>query len=913
MPREPIPPELRQLIGAPMRLSAQRLWRALESEERSAALRAVLPDRETRTDIVRIIAEVRNFRRITVQNWDDDKLVPQAQSIILPNPLAAVVLNEWHLARRREMLARFLESLRIPNDDGVPLTETGEEGFGRVEVEAAAVHEAADELEREHGLRRVVVYFLMLAILDAPFANDLWDWLGGLAERLEAEAEADPRALSRAGGDVYEEPEEDVAEDDGHPGRIRSFTTLDRLVMEAVADSRHRVVGSLDRDEVDDAVEEFVHLNGKRPQSHFHVGFRDALFRRSPDDASPAGGSERPRWYWAGAIEGWARSKSWNRIVAAYEHHTPVRGLGDGSFAADEAALHIVRALAHEGRPGQVADFVRAEALVRSRALFRETLEIGTDLLRDGEEGAARTVFERLMEAVREMEARGDAPASRRFLTVRRRRAHCLQRLFEHDRARKALEELLDIDPDPNLRAMVEADIGLLAGGFNGLADVRLPQEESELTDLVDRLGEGRDRFERAVQNGVAYAAHGAYCLGVLALGQQALRADGGEYGDAEERLLQARNRFEARSESYDAALVARTTLYFGIARASGVESPAHLVEAANIMVRALKAGAAFPPYLVDPVLEALELGAGSDALSSFAGTIVEAAEPAALGALARSDTALRLCPGVADGLRDRARQRGLTEEAAADLRTSLTGYLAAGRREDARSVLDRLEALAARGVGDEQFKKLLADRLYQPAWEPEDAEIALARCLEARGERLEAVQLLEPLVHRFASAGDLPDAEGLLNKIRSFGVGREYYKGAADRVTALKRQHRVAVPLDAEAPPRARRVRVLFVGGDERQERAEHAVRDLMRRRAPHVDVSFIYPGWSGNWSRPFNRVRSELDKHDAVVVMRFMRTELGRRIRRECRDKPWRSCWPSGRKGMVDAIVAAAEAAGG
>ena len=108
----------------------------------------------------------------------------------------------------------------------------------------------------------------------------------------------------------------------------------------------------------------------------------------------------------------------------------------------------------------------------------------------------------------------------------------------------------------------------------------------------------------------------------------------------------------------------------------------------------------------------------------------------------------------------------------------------------------------------------------------------------------------------------------------------------------------------------RSKPAKVLFVGGNERQSKVEDAVRTKVQRSAPRVEVTFIYPGWSGNWSQHLEKVRAEMPKHDALVLMRFMRTELGKQIRKHC-DRPWRSCWSSGHKGMANAILAAAEAA--
>lgn len=915
-----LPSDLRRLLGAPKRLSAQRLWRALRDDEKSATLRAHISHREARAELVQLVAEARNFRRKTVNNWDDAKIVSAARLLRFSNPLSASLLRLMHVERRREMLARFLDSLGIPNDDGiVEEVEEGNRGR-RLEVQEVDVHAAADDLARDHGLRQVVVYFLTLSIMGEPLADHLWSWFQALPDEAAADPGEEPE--TSAPDDVNLDLEADSERDpssEGDPSakgdsdRYSSFTTLDRLLIEAVVDSKQEVVGSLNEDEVDDAVDEFVKLNGRRQHSYFHLGFRDVLFDGSPREQVPAENPKRARWYWAGAVLGWARSESWSQIVEAYDDQPAVRDLGDGAdFATEQAARHVVLALWRCDRSSEVASFIRVRALLRSPVLFMEMLDIGTKLLRCGEEGQARTILDRLMEAVRAWEREGQAPAFQPFLNVRRRRAHCLQRALEHDRARRLLERLLDLDSDPNHRAMVQADLGLLAGKFNSLEDVCLPSDRNGLRDLLDRLREGRAHFEAAVADDVPYAAHGHYCLGVLSLGENVLNGGERSYREAEDHLLRAHSRFGGRPRDYGEALVSRTNLYFGIARAARAESAGTLSHSANVMVRALEQGASFPPYLVDEVVEGLDLGAGAEELRRFARTLLESGDDSGLNALAKSAIAVERCEEVTDGLRQRAERSGKSEAAAQDLRVCLAGYLKAGRTDDARDVLDQLETLAAFGIGTEQFVELLSDKHYQPAWEPEEATIAHARCLEAEGRYLDALRLLRELVHRYAGEGGLHDAEGLLARIRSYGLPEDHYASEVGRVNALltKSQAEDLHGAGAEAEKAPVPVRVLFVGGAEQQAKMENAIRDQLKQRAPHIAVKFVFPGWSGNWRRQLDKVKGELPKHDALVIMRFIRTEFGKQVRKHC-DKPWRFCWPSGTKAMTDSILAAAKAA--
>jgi len=396
-------------------------------------------------------------------------------------------------------------------------------------------------------------------------------------------------------------------------------------------------------------------------------------------------------------------------------------------------------------------------------------------------------------------------------------------------------------------------------------------------------------------------------------LGEKVRTRGSGDYGVAETHLMRAQGQFRRRARNYGDALVARTDLYFGIARVAHAQSAGDLSHGTRVMVRAVESGASLPLYLVDPVVEGLDLGTGSD-LSDFARVLLDKQGNAALDALAKSDTAVDKCPEIADGLWERAQRQGATEAAAKDFRACLASYLKAGKREKAADVLDRLQALAMQRIGLDAFLLLLSDKSrYEPGWTSEEAQIALAQCYELDGNYERALGHLRPLVHQFAADGDVDDARGLLDRISAYGLSTDYYDPELRRVEALEEQAAADLPDAADEVAKGPRpsISVLFVGGDERQKKKDAAVLGEVRQLAPHVRVTFIRPGWSGNWRNHLASVQAALRDHDVLVLMPFVRTELGKHIRRHC-DKPWRSCWASGQKGMAAAILSAAKVVG-
>ena len=688
-----------------------------------------------------------------------------------------------------------------------------------------------------------------------------------------------------------------------HETRALRLTELDRLVNNAIIDARNGVTGGLRTEQSDEIVDELTALNAARVQSSFHKGFADAVFGRSPARRI---GADANRWYWAGVVRGKAYLSDHNGIIQHFDENAIVRSLGDGKDAAsDEAAIHVVQALRKAERHAETADFVEVAALRDPEGeLFGDLLEIGTDLLRGERPGEARMVFALLMDAESMLRNLGFAHEHIRFLTVRRRQAHTLRKLHEHEQAKKLLRDILEMNPNPEIRAMISADLGLLEGGFAELEEVCLPLEQDGVGDFLERLRAGERMFRESIRNEVEYSGHGHYCLGALAL------ADG-DYASAAFHLERARGLFNSRKLSYGATLAGRADLYVGIAKAALAESVGDLSYAVRIIINAMASGTPLPTYMIRPAAEGLELLGSAEIQSGFCAAVLESDQGAVLDVFVDLDAAMSTKP-VTQALRQRALKLGKTESAAADLHRCFEGCMKAGRHEDARTVLDELEVLAIGGVGEAAFHDLLMNtENLQPAWERDEAVIAQVRCLESKGNLENAMSKAVPLFHEALTMGNIDEARGIYENMHTYGLPDSHYQEVKSRLDGVIRQYESAETGQDDSASRqhTRPVRVLFVGGDENQQKLVPVVQEQLKKRAPHVEVQFIFPGWSGNWPPHLERVKKELEGHDVVVLLRFMRTHLGREIRKACQDTPWRSCWPSGAGGITESIISAAE----
>lgn len=110
-----------------------------------------------------------------------------------------------------------------------------------------------------------------------------------------------------------------------------------------------------------------------------------------------------------------------------------------------------------------------------------------------------------------------------------------------------------------------------------------------------------------------------------------------------------------------------------------------------------------------------------------------------------------------------------------------------------------------------------------------------------------------------------------------------------------------------------SRNVKVLVVGGNEIQSRDAVRVQRKVEQDDSGIEVEFLHSGWDSNWNKHFESVKRKLAAEcHAVVILRFMRTQLGRKVRAECsrRQIPWRSCWSGGQDGIARAVGSAAGA---
>jgi hypothetical protein len=96
--------------------------------------------------------------------------------------------------------------------------------------------------------------------------------------------------------------------------------------------------------------------------------------------------------------------------------------------------------------------------------------------------------------------------------------------------------------------------------------------------------------------------------------------------------------------------------------------------------------------------------------------------------------------------------------------------------------------------------------------------------------------------------------------------------------------------------------VLVTVVGGDEKQMKLDDEIRASLRARLPFVKMEFRHTFWSSNHGDQLKAMEPLLRRSDAVVVMRRIRTNLGRNLRKSC--PLWVGCAGDSRLSIERAI---------
>ena len=855
--------------------TSAQAWRRMTADQKRRAAVAFWsnPGRseEDVADAIALVSECCHLREKKVRNASPEQRAKWTALVDDPSErMATQLVRNYLISAEAPMLKDFLHTLNIPHE-GCFISQD----FELSTLQPEQVRSAAATLCANHEKSATGIYFRALMVEHCDVWAPLADFLDTETPSLES---------FTAHGPAVPELGETGAE---------SFTTLDDLLTGAIIAAAAGAEGAFDEDHVDDVLDEVVELNAFRHKTLFHRGFTDVIFNRKLVLHGPAENENRRRWYLCGAIVAYARKAEHARIAQLFDAEDDVKAFGrELKPRSLKVAQFVFEALCHQGRPSAAAAFLAPE-MIAYAGLFDRVMHWGTRTLRGSDTDGAYSLFELLNKSLEFCSDEAREALAQTIFEIQRRTAHCLRLKRQFGSARKILENLLKNPEAPERSAML-TDIAIMSAGFRGLMDIVIP--ETEVSSFVRKLEQIRPQLESALaESGSCF--HAQYCLGVLLVTNQK------DPATAADMLEPSVSNIMRQGSVYDfGGLLSRSQFYLALSLGETLNS-SHISRSLDVFCKAVEAGFIPPSHLLKRYLEALLL-ASSEAACWAAELAVKRLKTgkAVLDSLVEADVAADSEP-VLNALLDWACNESRPgKQRFCDLQKVLRHAIRGQKLQVAEKALDSLESLARSGTCSQRFVELMADpENFDPAWGPTDAAWAAVAVHEVLGNYREAAVILRTQFHACLSSGDQGstlEAADILERIRGYGLASEELGDLDSRLKALlEREPEMNGHAPADVP-----VCITVVGGDEQQVRYDESLRETFQNGSGKVDLHFRHTNWSSNHGEQFEQMRPLLNRSDCVVVLRRIRTNLGRNVRRHC--SSWIGCAGDSKSSIERAI---------
>ncbi|NDB94672.1 MAG: hypothetical protein EBZ78_00660 [Verrucomicrobia bacterium] len=701
------------------------------------------------------------------------------------------------------------------------------------------------------------------------------------------------------------------------PENAEDFTLLDRLLIDSAVASRMKTFGAFDPDDLFALVEEIVSLNQKRQISVFHRGFLHALFDLELNFRFAGENEERRQWYLAGVISGLARMEKFDRCMEILKEQKSIaNGLAANSqIYAGRMVLNIL--LPHLWRAKKF-DFLglllakqltACKSMPKAVAILRSTYRLCADSVRQEQYlGEVIRVLRILLEDLKERPFTGPELGELAFL-IQRKLAQALQGAGQMDEAIRLFEDLLVNGGGP-LIPDVAADLALARGNIRSLPaafkTLQTPEKQGSLRDSLESM---REQLQGVISEG-AFGTNAHILLGIYRF----LDGPAGNGADSLARghFSSALNGMAENAEAYETAgIYAWVRLLYAITLLESCDSGTYNL-AVSLWQQACDGGLKIPAHLNERLLQAACLYDDSDLASRVAEELLRENLPASAVWLIGlpPDVRSRIAGPYLEWVRVvNLSAAALWPHLAALLPVCLTDKSS----EKACEVLDLMER-AAEASPDcaKMFISLLEnEQSYMPAWSLEEAVDAKMAIWEREGRHEDVLAALSERFHRYrAKDGEiyLQEAKNIFQRMIEY---LREHPDARFHLDDIERSISRATTLPEPGPSeKTRKLKILFVGGNETQERYISPLLKEWASTWPGLDVEFYMPGWDSSWNHHWELVRPKIQTSCAVVLSPLVRTQFGRTVRKNCDEgTPWFSCTGRGKASIKRSVEEAAK----
>lgn len=850
-----------------------------------------------------MFARALNFRKATLEKLNKQRRFELFYMALSSNRMAPVLedlLMHYLLSRKRGLMARCLDLWKIKHNDGMIETEKNPP------PKAQQINEAYQTAKGEgiYSPRELLVYFAAAGFYMESWTAVIWPVVDQL--RVSLPLEEDLTSQTQQLNELEQQGHTSIqsAKDGGEV-----LTLLDRLLIKATIESLSCEQGALSKEQMLDLVDEFTQLNSSRHKSYFHRGFLYTLINQSVNEEFSEKNHSREAWLLTGRLVALQRKEEYPTIVKEYKKHNIFynRVISENAEYSDLAGKAIFAALDKEGETEEAVACLTPEVLARiGPDLMSTFLERASNLLRKKLPAQAKRYISQIDSALSIM---GDTTAEQVFEDaffheLARRRALCLRAEGLFDEAERRFQSCASSESG-DCFSEVYADIGLAKGGFRYLNDVLVPENQSGSETMRKKLQQGLQFFTNALKRR-GNTTNAAYCLGVMHLLAE-------EYEEARELLSQAYSGASEMRDRYRAAdVLSKVELYFALSIFITLDDT-HFNLATDLFARVLESGEykRMPMWLIEKAMEVIEL---ANSVSFRLIELMQKHHPSQLERHIHSRQLIEKSPEIRKYLEQfRISETRPIMQRWHDHQALLGYYLKHEQIEDARNVLDGMEGLACSNSSmlDPYFGFLHNAENYDPAWNETDVLQSKKTLYVRNGLAEEAASCLERLFWISRHEDDDFESKDIIEAIRDLGM-EQYINGSMQEFEQSFDASIEGVDRNqVQEYLNKNQVSILFVGGNEIQSKYDDNIINHFKVTHSNIHLYMIHPGWSSNWIDTYEHVEKCLDEHDFMVMMRFMRTNLGRKLRELAgrRDKLWFPCTGHGQQYIIRAVERALE----